>query len=279
MPTYRLDLEYDGTDFHGWQVQPGLRTVQGELMAALEQLCQTPVKVTGAGRTDAGVHARMQVASFRTEAALEPHRLLHGVNGLVSPAIRVWRAGPVAEDFSARGSARERRYVYRMLRAPSVFCRRTHFVLRWPVDTEAMQAASEAFLGTHAFTAFAAGPADDGTWDCEVRQAQVTGDAFGIGFEIAANRFLHNMVRRIAGTLVEVGRGRLAAADVAAILASGDPRRCGPACRPWACTWPRWPIPTTRSSRPGPSLTVLRRPSSFEPRPAFGRARPHKEWR
>jgi tRNA pseudouridine38-40 synthase len=95
-----------------------------------------------------------------------------------------------------------------------------------------MQAAAEAFLGTHAFTAFAAGPADDGSWDCEVRQAQVTGDAFGVRFEIAANRFLHNMVRRIAGTLVEVGRGRLPGEEVAAILAGGDPRRSGPCLPP-----------------------------------------------
>jgi tRNA pseudouridine38-40 synthase len=233
MPTYRLHLEYDGTDFHGWQVQPGQRTVQGELIEALSRLCGEPVRVTGAGRTDAGVHARMQVASFDAATEWEAIRLLRAVNAVLPDDLRVWRAGRTADGFSARASALERRYEYRMLRRPDVLARRTHHLLRWAVDPENMAAAAGSLVGEHDFAAFAASPGGDGGYECRVTHAAIRASDKSVVVEIAANRFLHNMVRRLSGALVEVGRGRLRAAEMEQILALRDVPRGGP-CLPAA---------------------------------------------
>lgn len=228
MPTYRLDLEYDGTDFHGWQVQPGQRTVQGQVAAALGRLCGGPVAVVGAGRTDAGVHALAQVASFDVERDLDPVMLLGALRGLLPPDVRVWRAGRASAGFSARHSALSRRYAYHMLRQPSALGRRHHHVLRRAVDARSMAAAAACLLGTHDFSAFAATDSSGPDRICTVLASAVQGDARRLCFEVEANRFLHHMVRRLAGALVEVGRGRLGSGDLARILAERDSSRGGP---------------------------------------------------
>lgn len=231
MPVYRLDLEYDGSDFHGWQVQPGQRTVQGELASALARLLREPVQVTGAGRTDSGVHALGQVASFETGRDVEPRRLLRALHGILPEDVRAWRAGRASAGFSARFSALSRSYTYRLLRSPSPVGRRLHHALRWAVDVEAMSLAAARLVGEHDFSAFAAKRSVDEHSVCLVHRAEVTGDASRVCFDITANRFLHNMVRRLAGVLVEVGRGRLQVDDVGRVLAGLDPARGGP-CLP-----------------------------------------------
>jgi tRNA pseudouridine38-40 synthase len=228
VPTYRLDLEYDGSDFHGWQMQPGRRTVQGELAAALARLCRGPVVVVGAGRTDAGVHAIGQVASFEADRDIDPLRLLAALQGLLPPDLRVWRAGRTAPGYSARHSASSRRYEYRMLRRPSALLGRHHHVLSRPVDAETMAAAAGYLRGTHDFSAFAATDSAGPHRICTILDAAVHADDRRVCFTVEANRFLHHMVRRLAGALVEVGRGRFAPAMFGRILADRDASRGGP---------------------------------------------------
>ena len=233
MPNHRADLEYDGTDFHGWQVQPGKRTVQGELVRALSVLCREEVRVTGAGRTDAGVHALGQVASFRAESAGEPERLARGLEGLLPPDVYVRRVQVVPDDFSARASAMSRSYRYQMLLAPSPLLRRFYHVMPFALEPEPMQAAAGCLLGPHDFTAFARSGHAGETADCTVSEACVRRVGERLFFEITADRFLHNMVRRLAGALVEVGRGRREPAALAEALDLRDRSRGGP-CLP-AC--------------------------------------------
>jgi tRNA pseudouridine38-40 synthase len=213
-------------------VQPGVRTVQGELQRALAVLCREPVRTTGAGRTDAGVHALQQVASFDAEAAPEPRRFLRGLNALLPPDVHAYRLAAVVADFSARGSALSRHYRYRMLVRPEPLRRRDHHVLRSRVDVAAMAAAAALLEGEHDFTAFAARDSAGESRVCRVLQATVAREDGVVVFSIAANRFLHNMVRRLAGALVEVGRGRCAPAELARILTLRDATRGGPCLPP-----------------------------------------------
>jgi len=231
MATYRLHLEYDGSAFHGWQVQPGRRTVQAEVEAALGRLLGERICLVGAGRTDAGVHALGQVASFESERMQEPRRLLRGCHGLLPADVHVWAAGVTSPGFSARASATWRRYVYRMVRQPSPLRRHFGHVLRWPVDEQAMAAAAAGLLGTHDFTAFVAHRSAARGRDCTVLRSEIHAEAQEVRFEIVANRFLYNMVRRLSGALLEIGRGRLAAAELERILERRDTGRGGP-CLP-----------------------------------------------
>jgi tRNA pseudouridine38-40 synthase len=230
--TYRIHLEYDGSAFHGWQVQPGRRTVQAVLTTALGTLVGEVPRVVGAGRTDAGVHALGQVASFELTREFEPPRLLRGLNGLLPEDVHVWCAGRASDGFSARGGAAWRRYVYRMLRQPSPVRRHLGHVLRWPVDDRAMAEAASSLLGTHDFTAFVAVASSAVGRECTVQQAAIRADSQEVRFEIVANRFLYNMVRRLSGALVEVGRGRLPAAELGRILERRDVSRGGPCLPP-----------------------------------------------
>jgi len=219
MPNYRVDLEYDGSRFHGWQAQPGeTRTVQGELQCALATLCGTGVRVVGAGRTDAGVHALGQVASFKIEEEKEPQRFLRGLNALLPCDVRAHRLQIVPDDFSARTSALWRRYAH---------------ALPGAVDVQAMAAATAFIVGDHDFTAFARSDSAGVDRCCRVLDAHLDTDTHLVRFEITANRFLHNMVRRLAGAIVEVGRGRFVPGKLAEILQTGDTSRGGP-CLP-AC--------------------------------------------
>jgi len=227
----RLDLEYDGSEFHGWQVQPGLRTVQGELQRALETVLRQPALPEGAGRTDAGVHALGQVASLHCEASRAPEVLQRALESLLPPDLLVRRVRTVPAQFSARHSAVARSYRYRLFRGRSALWRR--FCLEVPpsLDVESMDQAARVFLGEHDFRAFAA--ADAGTeCPCLVERARLLAQGAWIDFEITANRFVHNMVRRLTGVLLEVGRGRLSPGDVGTILREGDRQRGGPCLPP-----------------------------------------------
>lgn len=232
MPTYRLHLEYDGTAFHGWQVQPGKRTVQGELNAALSRLFREAVATVGAGRTDTGVHALGQVASFESAREFEMRRLLHALAGLLPGDVRVWGAGYAHDGFSARHSAESRRYRYRFWRGASVFAARGHHTIDAGLDLAAMRETAALWLGEHDFTAFAATRPVVPHRRCRVRAVELAARGPELRFEIAADRFLHNMVRRLAGTLLDVGRGRRTPAQVRDALETGDARGCGPCLPP-----------------------------------------------
>ncbi len=221
----RLDIEYDGSRFLGWASQPGLRTVQAELEAALETILRERVELTVAGRTDAGVHAWGQVASFRTEVEV-PGDLARRLNGLVPDDVAVTAAGPVPEGFDARGDATSRSYCYRLLarRASSPFERGR--ALWWPhrLDREALDACAAALPGSHDFTAFTPTQTDHVRFERKVFAAAWESEPDDIlAFRISADAFMRSMVRVIVGTMLEVSSGRRSREGFANLL-TGAPR-------------------------------------------------------
>jgi tRNA pseudouridine38-40 synthase len=218
----RLDLAYDGTGFHGWAAQPGLRTVQGELSSALATALRVPsVEVVCAGRTDAGVHARGQVVHVDMEDPPAPDSLVRRLNGILPPDVRVRRAAAVPAYFDARFGALWRRYAYRIADRPAALdpLVRSH-VLAWPrpLDEEAMNAASAVLVGRHDFASF-----------CKQREGATTirtleelswardGSGVLVG-TVRADAFCHSMVRSLVGCLIAIGEGRRPAAWAGEIL-------------------------------------------------------------
>jgi tRNA pseudouridine38-40 synthase len=226
--TVRLDIEYDGAGFRGWARQPGLRTVQGVLEAALRTVLREEVQMTVAGRTDTGVHALGQVASFDTEAAL-PSDLARNLNGVTPDDVTVRAAAAAADGFNARHDARSRSYLYRLetTSAPSPFERGR--ALWWPhrVDRAALDACAAALLGNHDFTAFTPTQTDHVRFDRDVLAASWTEEGGRLLlFRITADAFMRNMVRALVGTMLEVASSRRTVADFTALL-EGRPRSEG----------------------------------------------------
>lgn len=234
MRNIKLTLAYDGTDFAGFQVQPGRRTVQGELTAALEKILGERVGVIGAGRTDAGVHARAQVANFQTAARLPVERLPAALNSCLPPDITVWRAEEVPARFHARYDARGKTYRYLIDRAPhrAPFLRRYSWHLTLPLDAAAMRAAAAPLCGEHDFSSFCAAGSASPNHVRTLQRLAVGEEGDLLLVEAKADGFLYKMVRNLVGTLVEVGRGALAAEDVERILAGRDRRLAGPTAPP-----------------------------------------------
>jgi tRNA pseudouridine38-40 synthase len=235
VPVVKLVLEYDGTRYVGWQVQPNGPSIQAEVERALATLHHAPRRVTASGRTDAGVHAAGQVASFPEESPLPLIAYVRGMNAVLPRDIAVREASLEADGFDARRSARGKRYRYRIENAPSraPLTRLYAWQLFPPLDVEAMRAAAVHLVGRHDFAAFQASDCEAHHAVREVTRLEVTGATGGrIDVVIEATAFLKHMVRNVVGTLVEVGRGRRQAADVAAVLASGDRARAGPTAPP-----------------------------------------------
>lgn len=233
MPRIRLTLEYDGTDFAGWQVQPGQRTVQSVVEAAVARLLQAKgrVPVAASGRTDAGVHARGLVAAFDSPAVLPLAAFTKGLNGLLPADVAVVDAAEVDDAFDPRRSAVGKHYRYRMWNGPlrSPLRRRTHWEVRRPLDVAAMAAAAPALLGEHDFTSFRGQGCTAKTPVRRVTCLEVSGRAGGeLRVDVEGTGFLRFQVRNMVGTLVEVGAGRLEAAAVAGILAARDRAAAGP---------------------------------------------------
>jgi tRNA pseudouridine38-40 synthase len=224
MTNVRLELEYDGTGFKGWAVQPGLRTVQGELEAALATVLREPVQLTVAGRTDAGVHALGQVASFVTEAEVKED-LARRLNGVGPDDITVTAAAVVADDFDARNSAKSRTYCYRVLArsSPSPFERGR--ALWWPhrIDRSALDACAAALPGNHDFTAFTPTQTDHVRFDRDVFAASWDQQEDVLSFRITADAFMRNMVRILVGTMLEASGGRRTPKSFSELL-EGAPR-------------------------------------------------------
>ncbi|MGN6275734.1 MAG: tRNA pseudouridine(38-40) synthase TruA [Solirubrobacterales bacterium] len=224
MPTVRLDIEYDGSGFRGWARQPGLRTVQGDLETALATVLREPVELTVAGRTDTGVHARGQVASF-TLAGEVPEDLMRRLNGVGPDDVAVTSARVVGDGFDARRDAKARTYRYRLLArsAPSPF--EQGKALWWPhrVDREALDACAATLPGTHDFTAFTPTQTDHVRFERDILAARWEQNDDMLSFLITADAFMRNMVRALVGTQLEVASGRRTVESFTKLL-QGAPR-------------------------------------------------------
>jgi tRNA pseudouridine38-40 synthase len=246
--TLRLDLAYEGTDYHGFGKQPNRLTVQEVLELALARSLGEQIRVIPAGRTDTGVHADGQVVSFTTRGRLAPDVLLRAVNAYLPVDVLVHGAAEMPPEFDARRSAIRRHYRFSIWRHrfPSLWWRRWAWHQTADLDLAAMQAAADLLVGTHDFGSFAGGrsdePADRSTIRA-VERAQWWQDGNLIRFEVTANAFLRHMVRGIVGTLVEVGRGRLDPAQFGLILQSADRRQGGPNAPPHGLTLVRVDYP------------------------------------
>ena len=241
MRYFKLTIAYDGTDFHGWQIQANKPTVQGEIVAVLRRLTQENVQLPGAGRTDAGVHALGQVGSFRTQSALSAGEFQRALNALLPPAIRIVSAEETGPDFSARWSAKGKVYRYRLYRGKVVPPMLWRYVLHYPfpLDEEAMKEAAAKFVGVHDFTSFAAstGSEDDDkerNMEREIYSSELkrTDDGEELWFTVHGRSFLRYMVRKMVGTLLEVGRGKLSPADIERLYELKDRSKSGPTMPP-----------------------------------------------
>jgi tRNA pseudouridine38-40 synthase len=233
MRRIKLALAYDGTDFHGWQVQPDLPTVQGTLETVIGEIEGAFVRVEGSGRTDAGVHALAQVAAFSIENPIPVENLKRAVNRLLPRSIRVLRAEEAAPEFHPRFCAHAKTYEYRIYRGEicSPFERRYVLHHPYPLDVERLTEAAQVFEGEHDFTAFAASDDRDEEGGSKVRtvfssRAEAAGER--LTYRVRGSGFLKHMVRNIAGTLLEVGKGNLDAGAVRALLAPGLTVKAGP---------------------------------------------------
>ncbi len=235
--TYRLEIAYDGTSFAGWAAQPGLRTIQGELEAGLERLLARPVQLTVAGRTDAGVHAWRQVASFETEAT-PPQGLHRRLDAVTPPEIAILSAERAKDGFDARRDARSRTYCYRVLAAGLASPFERDWALWWPygLDRGMLKRCAAATAGTHDFTAFTPTQTEHVRFQrvvlhCEWRRGQGLGGTEVLELWIEADAFMRSMVRILVGTMLEVAAGRRPLADFVALLEGAPRERAGETAR------------------------------------------------
>lgn len=234
MQTYRLQISYDGSGFSGWAVQPGRRTVQGELEAALQQVLGEPTRLTVAGRTDAGVHALGQVASFKTARPV-PDSLQRALNSLSGRDVSILGLELAADGFDARRDAVSRRYRYRIetTSVPSPFEHRRS--LHWPhrLDANLAEGCAKALVGTHDFTAFTPTDTLHRHFERRVFAADFSRESETVlSFEIEADAFLRGMVRALIGTILEVASGRRELDDFKRLLSGGHRRETGDSMDP-----------------------------------------------
>ncbi|AFL87837.1 pseudouridylate synthase I [Terriglobus roseus DSM 18391] len=250
--TYRLSIAYDGTDFFGWQVQPGLPTIQGSLATAVREVTGETVLPQGSGRTDTGVHASAQAVSLNLQANIPADRLLRALNRRLPASIRIVSLVDAPPHFHARAGVLDKTYEYRIFQRRLATQPNEQICLpdiaryvwdcRWPLSLDPMQRAAEAFVGTHDFTSFAATDPDrtqrlqdEGDPVDNVRTSFQSGWQLRDGllvYRVTGSGFLHHMVRNIVGTCVEIGAGRMPADAIPAILAAHDRRQAGATAPP-----------------------------------------------
>lgn len=230
MRTIKLTIQYDGTDYFGWQMQASHITVQQVLQEALSIVCNHPVVLHGSGRTDTGVHALGQVAHFKTHSLIDMPQLHKGLNCLLPDDVVVREAVEAHPDFHARFDATARTYWYFILNepVPSVFYRRYAWHVRKPLDVEAMRDAAALLVGMHDYSSFQAREREDACMVREVKRVRLKRVGPLLLFEIQASSFLRHMVRGIVGTLVETGLGKLSAAGMRDIMMARDRSQAGP---------------------------------------------------
>ena len=227
MANIKLVLEYDGSDFNGWQYQPEQRTVQGEVEKALCRLTREEIKTYCAGRTDSGVHALGQVINFRTRKTWAVEIFARGGNALLPADVRILHSQEVADDFHSRYSAIRRSYRYYVTQRVCAVGRQYRWHVPWELNLAAMQRAVSGILGEHDFETFCQAGTGLDHFRCLVHHVQWRQMEDSLAFEITANRFVHNMVRILVGTSIEIGRGSRSEHELTAILPARDRRLAG----------------------------------------------------
>jgi len=234
MHNIKLTVAYDGTEFHGWQSQPGQATIQGALADVLRKITQENIQIHAAGRTDAGVHALGQVAHFKTRSELTAGEFQRAFNALLPATIRVVASEEVGPDFHARWNALSKKYQYRIYRGRVVPPFEWRFVLHYPfpLDEEAMLKAARVFEGEHDFTSFAASSGSeeedkDRTTVRVIYSAEVMREGEELTFRVRGKSFLRYMVRKMVGTLIEAGKGRLKPEEIETLFAVKDRSKSG----------------------------------------------------
>lgn len=230
MKRIMLKVAYDGTNYHGWQIQPNGETIEGVLNRCLTELLQENIEVIGASRTDSGVHARENIAVFDTESLIPPKKVANALNARLPADIRIQDSDEAAADFHPRKCDSRKTYEYRIYNATfSMPTERlySHFTYV-PLDVEKMQEAAEHFVGIHDFRSFCNVDTQAESTVRQVESVEVCKDGNLITIRVAGRGFLYNMVRIMAGTLMEVGRGRFAPEDIVKILKAKDRAAAGP---------------------------------------------------
>jgi len=240
MPNFKLEIEYDGTHYHGWQVQNNTRanahyqpkkTIQYVLEQVLRKVLQDDIRLVVAGRTDSGVHALSQVANFKSSTSMPLTRLRWALNCLLPEDIKVTRISKVAQDFNSRFSAKSKVYRYAILNrkySSPLLAGRVHF-FHHPLDVELMRKEAKVLLGRHSFKSFQAAELRQRNPVCAIKRIKITRNKSLLYIDIEADRFLYNMVRNICGTLLEISRGRFPKGSMSRILESRNRRLAGPA--------------------------------------------------
>ncbi len=225
----KLTLQFDGTAYHGWQIQKNAVTIQETVKNAVEKITGENVNLIGCGRTDTGVHAENYICNFHTSSSIPPEKFPYALNSVLPRDIVCLGARAAATDFHANRDAAGKRYVYRILNRPfsdAFFCRYAWHV-KYPLDIEKMQSAAKAFLGEHDFIGFASSGFSVKTTVRKIYSLDATREGDIITIDISGNGFLYNMVRIIAGTLAEAGGGKINTSEMADIIKSGDRNRAG----------------------------------------------------
>ena len=224
-----LTVEYDGTNFHGWQRQPGQRTCQGELEKVLSVLCAEEVAVDGTSRTDAGVHALSQKCTLRGDFAIPTENIKRAANNLLDGDLRIVKVEEMADDFHARFNCRGKKYIYRIITdSPSVFEKNYAWQISGRLDTDLMREAAGYIVGTHDFACFqAAGGEEKETTVRTITSVDIYEEGSEVKIAVAGDGFLYNMVRIISGTLVEVGLGTRAPESLKEVIDSKERAKAG----------------------------------------------------
>lgn len=215
-----MTIEYDGTDFHGWQVQPELATIQGEIEAALQQLLQEPVRIIGAGRTDQGVHALGQIANCSILSIMKLDQIKSGINALTSPQIYIKSISEVAPDFHSRYSAQSKLYRYHIIGEPSPCQLRYKWFVPYKINTSIIKTALPQFIGEKDFQYFSVSNGKENTL-CTIFDISLTEQESQLIINIEGNRFLRKMVRGIVGFLHDIGRDRFSPEDIPKAFSGG----------------------------------------------------------
>lgn len=225
-----LQVAYDGTEYHGWQYQPGSKTIEGELNIALSALFGEPIQVIGASRTDAGVHGLMNIAVFDTDSTIPPDKVAYALNQKLPEDIRIQGSREVAPDFHPRKTKTRKTYGYRIYTAtfPNPLWNRYAHYTYFQLDLERMQQAAAYLVGAHDFQSFCAAGSTAETTVRTIYDISVEKEADCFVIKVTGNGFLYNMVRIIAGTLLYVGAGKIDPADLPAILEAKDRTKAGP---------------------------------------------------